>query len=264
MTFSIAEYSAKQQLSDPVPLQESLIPSRLVLTIKGNPSPPVATVSLTRSLGIVPDSLDAPTQRLRRRSPEDNPSQFITSDSLDGDDLISLWDKISLSKNEELVLRALRFLDPDIERIAAQATTQSFYGGASIRGGFIVKSRRYDQPIPIGSFGDGMWRLLAMAIAISQCKGGVLLIDEVDTGLHYSVLPDMWRLIMESAKDLDVQVFATTHSSDCIAALASVCSSNRLLSDTTTLQRVERNSRHATAYNGHEIMTASDRNIEVR
>ncbi len=212
----------------------------------------------------MPDSLDAPTQRLRRRSPEDNPSQFITSDSLDGDDLISLWDKISLSKNEELVLRALRFLDPDIERIAAQATTQSFYGGASIRGGFIVKSRRYDQPIPIGSFGDGMWRLLAMAIAISQCKGGVLLIDEVDTGLHYSVLPDMWRLIMESAKDLDVQVFATTHSSDCIAALASVCSSNRLLSDTTTLQRVERNSRHATAYNGHEIMTASDRNIEVR
>src|SRR5207245_797926 len=115
----------------------------------------------------------------------------------------------------------------------------------AFRGGFIVKSRAYEQPIPIGSFGDGMWRLLAIAIAISQCKGGVLLVDEIDTGLHYTVLPAMWRLIMESAHDLDVQVFATTHSSDCIEALASVCASDALLSDSTTLHRVERSSKES-------------------
>ncbi len=262
VTFSIGEYNPKQQLNDR-PVQDTLLPSRLVLQVKGNPAPAVATISLTRTLGILPDSLEVPSQRLRRRSSEDNPSQFITADSLDSDDLISLWDRIALSKNEDLVLRALRFLDPDIERIAAQATTQNLYGGA-FRGGFIVKSRGYEQPIPIGSFGDGMWRLLAMAIAISQCKDGVLLVDEIDTGLHYSVLPDMWRLIMESARDLGVQVFATTHSSDCIAALASVCASDHLLSDSTTLHRVERNSRHAISYGGSEIRMAAERQVEVR
>lgn len=263
VAFSVGEYSPKQQRSDSGPAQDNLLPSRLVLQIKGDPPPAVATVSLTRTLGILPDSLEVPSPRLRRRSSEENPSQFITSDSLDSDDLISLWDRIALSKSEDLVLRALRFLEPDIERIAAQATTQNFYGGA-FRGGFIVKSRGYEQPIPIGSFGDGMWRLLAMAIALSQCKDGVLLVDEIDTGLHYSVLPDMWRLIMESARDLNVQVFATTHSSDCIAALASVCGSDRLLSDLTTLHRVERNSRRSVPYTGQEIMTASDRQVEVR
>jgi predicted ATPase len=182
---------------------------------------------------------------------------------LDSDDLIALWDRIALSKNEDLALRALRFLDPDIERIAAQATTQTFYGVA-FRGGFIVKSRGYEQPIPIGSFGDGMWRMLAMAIAISQCRGGVLLVDEIDTGLHYTVLPDMWRLIMEAARDLDVQVVATTHSSDCIAALASICASDRLLSDSTTVHRVERNSRYSIPYSGSDIMNAVDKHVEVR
>jgi hypothetical protein len=263
VSFSVGEYSPKQQLNEPRPVQDTLAPSRLVLQIKGNPAPAVATVPMTRTLGIVPESLDMPSQRLRRRGPEDNPSQFITSDSLDSDDLISLWDKIALSKTEDLVLRALRFLDTDIERIASQATTQNLYGGA-FKGGFIVKCRGYEQPIPIGSFGDGMWRLLAMAIAISQCRGGVLLVDEIDTGLHYSVLPDMWRLIMESARDLDVQVFATTHSSDCIAALASVCNSDHLLSDSTTLHRVERNSKQSVAYSGSEIMMAADRQVEVR
>jgi len=109
-----------------------------------------------------------------------------------------------------------------------------------------------------------MWRMLAMAIAISQCKGSVLLVDEIDTGLHYTVLPDMWRLIMESARDLDVQVFATTHSSDCIEALASVCASDGLLSELATLHRVERNSRTSTPYSGRDIMIAAEKQVEVR
>jgi predicted ATP-dependent endonuclease of OLD family len=37
--------------------------------------------------------------------------------------------------------------------------------------------------------------MLAMAIAITQCAGGVLLVDEIDTGLHYSVMSQMWSLI---------------------------------------------------------------------
>ncbi|HHC24806.1 MAG TPA: ATP-binding protein [Desulfobacterales bacterium] len=43
----------------------------------------------------------------------------------------------------------------------------------------------------------------------------MLLIDEIDTGLHFTVMENMWRLITQTAKRLDVQVFATTHNSDC-------------------------------------------------
>jgi AAA15 family ATPase/GTPase len=137
------------------------------------------------------------------------------------------------------------------------------YYGSSFRGGFIIKRRGYDQPIPIGSMGDGMWRMLAMAIAITQCRGGVLLIDEIDTGLHYTVMSDMWRLISGAAQELDVQVFATTHSFDCIQSLATVCVSTNARS-AVTLQRIETGRRKAIPYSEAEIKIAAERQIEVR
>jgi AAA15 family ATPase/GTPase len=173
---------------------------------------------------------------------------------------VSLWDKVALTPNENLVLRALQFLDQDIERIAAQSA-QTYY---QTRGGFIIKWRGNEQPIPIGSMGDGMWRMLAMAIAITQCKGGVLLVDEIDTGLHYTVTSDMWRLIFGAAKDLDVQVFATTHSFDCIHSLASVCLSETDSTNTVTLQRIEMGKVKAVPYSESEIRVAAEKNIEVR
>lgn len=63
-----------------------------------------------------------------------------------------------------------------------------------------------------------MYRILAMAMSLVTSENGVLLVDEIETGLHYEAQTDMWRLILETAKELNVQVFATTHSWDCIAA----------------------------------------------
>ncbi len=63
-----------------------------------------------------------------------------------------------------------------------------------------------------------MNRLLGIILALVNTKDGILLIDEIESGLHYSVQPDMWRLIFETAAKLNVQAFATTHSWDCIEA----------------------------------------------
>jgi len=262
VTFTIGELSQKKREELLASGEASPITSRLVLRIKGVPPAPVSTLSLTRALGISPDVFEAPPRRLRRRAgTEESPSQFITTESLDSDDLVSLWDKVALTPSENLVLRALQFLDHDIERIAAQSSAQAYF---QTRGGFIIKRSGNEQPIPIGSMGDGMWRMLAMAIAITQCKGGVLLVDEIDTGLHYTVMSDMWRLIFGAAKDLDVQVFATTHSFDCIHSLASVCLSDTDSANAVTLQRIEMGKRKAIPYSESEIRVAAEKNIEVR
>ena len=44
--------------------------------------------------------------------------------------------------------------------------------------------------------------------------------DEFENGLHYSVQSKLWDIIFELAKNLDVQVFITTHSNDCINSFA--------------------------------------------
>jgi AAA15 family ATPase/GTPase len=82
----------------------------------------------------------------------------------------------------------------------------------------IIRMSGIDEPIPLRSLGDGMQRVLGIILALVNAKDGMLLIDEFENGLHYSVQPDIWRLLFKVAHRLNVQVFATTHSWDCIEA----------------------------------------------
>ena len=63
------------------------------------------------------------------------------------------------------------------------------------RGGFFVRLKGNEKRIPIGSFGDGIWRMLALSTALVKAKDSLLLVDEIDTGLHHTVMGDMWKLI---------------------------------------------------------------------
>ena len=64
--------------------------------------------------------------------------------------------------------------------------------------------------------GDGINRILTIILALLNCKNGILLLDEFETGLHYSVQTQLWQIVFMLAEKLDVQVFVTSHSNDCI------------------------------------------------
>lgn len=76
--------------------------------------------------------------------------------------------------------------------------------------------------LPISYFGDGVKRSLYLLSALSYCQDGILLIDEVDTGLHHSALIPVWKALIEGAKRFNVQLFITTHSDECAEALHAV------------------------------------------
>lgn len=183
---------------------------------------------------------------------------FITTEGLTRDNIISMFESVVLTSDEETVIQALHTIEPAIERIASVGTYVR-HSSRDVRGGIamMVAGRR----IPIGSMGDGIWRLLGIALALVRARGGVLLVDEIDTGLHYSVLVDMWRLVFETARSLDVQVFATTHSRDCYEALAAVTEPDR---SEISLQRIERGKVEAIAFTELEIRQAAERGLEVR
>jgi predicted ATPase len=112
--------------------------------------------------------------------------------------------------------------------------------------------------------GDGVWRMLALATSIVQSQGsGVLLVDEIDTGLHYSVMTEMWQLILNAAKEFDVQVFAATHSFDCVQSLA-YASAVLEESNAVTVQRIEAGKRKPIPYDDEMIKVAAEHQIEVR
>ena len=63
-----------------------------------------------------------------------------------------------------------------------------------------------------------MVRLLSIILSIAHAPHGYVLIDEIENGIHHSVMVDVWRAIADAAKRFDTQVFSTTHSWDCIRA----------------------------------------------
>ena len=81
--------------------------------------------------------------------------------------------------------------------------------------------------VPINMLGDGIRKLLAIITSLYWCKDGVVLIDEIDNGLHFSSLVSLWKSVVKMAQKLDVQVFATTHNIESLESLNRVISENR-------------------------------------
>ncbi len=114
---------------------------------------------------------------------------------------------LAAKREEGQLVRILRIIQPRLKdlRVLRQA-------GATMIWGDIEPDNR----LPLPSLGDGMRRLLRISLGLQFSKGGLLAVDEIENGFHYSVMKNVWEAIAAAARELDVQVFATTHSEECI------------------------------------------------
>jgi AAA domain, putative AbiEii toxin, Type IV TA system len=187
--------------------------------------------------------------------------QFVTSSSVPTSKMIEMFNQVVLKPEEDNIVQALKKIDEKIERIASLGTDKFL---SVNRGGFIIKRRDEEQPVPIGSMGDGIWRMLGLALAVACTKGGVLLVDEIDTGLHFTTMLDMWKMILETARKSNVQVFVTTHSRDCWESLAEVAEAENVQNDEIMIHRIEKGKRASVTFNSPQMAIAAERGIEVR
>ena len=125
----------------------------------------------------------------------------------------SLWDRIALTDDEQDVVEALHIIAPTISGVNMVRDKSVFRSRTAI-----VRTGDIAQPIPLRSFGDGLNRLFGIVLSLVNARGGFLLIDEFENGLHYSVQLNMWRTVFRLAQSRDIQVFATSHSWDTIEA----------------------------------------------
>ncbi len=148
-------------------------------------------------------------------------SVLVPAPGLDEGQFADLWDNIALTDSEEAVIEALRLIAPNVRDV-------NLVGGQDNRPRLpFVRISGSREPIPLHSMGEGMPRLFGLILALVNSEGGLLLVDEIERGFHYSVQPDLWRLVFETAQRLNVQVFATTHSWDCIEAFQQAAQENR-------------------------------------
>ncbi|GEA27369.1 ATP/GTP phosphatase [Microcystis aeruginosa NIES-4325] len=243
--------------------------AKLLLSIRWSQSQKPIELELLANSTLARDSTRrmASLSRISHKIGIDNKIElkFLTPFSLTSSDMVALFDKIVLSPLEDLIIEALKIIEPKIERIASIGYSKySTSNNLGVRGGFLIKIKNHDQPIPIGSLGDGFGRMLGLVLAMVNLENGILLVDEIDSGLHFTVMTDMWKVVWETAKKLNIQVFATTHSRDCWQSLAELITEEKITDNDITIQRIDRDKEKAVSFNTRQIYLASERDIEVR
>lgn len=179
--------------------------------------------------------------------------QFLTTgkttDFLEG----RLFTKFQDAKRLEFFIRALRSLDSRLQDIRL-----GFSGSAPA----LACDLGLDELVPMALCGEGMQRLLAILMRVVDASGGAFLLDEMENGLHHSVLPKAWRLIADAAREADTQVFATTHSWECVEAAHEVFKE----ADDFRLHRLEKRRDRivAVTYPPEAFDAAVRANLEVR
>lgn len=169
------------------------------------------------------------------------------------------WDAITLTEKEDYVIEALRIIEPAIESLAFLES------GTHSKRFPIVKVSGTAGRVPLRSMGDGINRILTIILALVNSEGGALLVDEIDNGLHYTVQKRLWEIIFSVAGKLNVQVFATTHSSDCIGSFGKVLAE----SDNAAMGRYIRLEKRngvirPTEYDERELSIVAANNLEIR
>jgi AAA15 family ATPase/GTPase len=137
-----------------------------------------------------------------------------TGNVLDNTQLAQLYSEANLKPDtEEPLLEALRVIEKTIKRpeinVIGLPPTPTLY---------LRKMDGRTQPIKM--FGDAMQRVAEFILTLVTTSGGVLLIDEVENGIHYKNQQRIWEILLDLSKVHNVQIFATTHSREMITAFA--------------------------------------------
>ncbi len=189
--------------------------------------------------------------------PNNEHTQFVST-TMANQPVEKLWNNIFVTPLEEYVLKGLHLFDQKIQKV-----------------GLIVKPDKNipmiflkNERIPLKHLGEGISRVFHIILALVNAKDGFLLIDEFENGLHYTVQPKVWELIFKLAKELNVQVFATTHSWDCVTTFIETTQANETEGMLFNLGRSALKSNEnqviATAYDKEELELITQADLEVR
>ena len=124
-------------------------------------------------------------------------------------DIERRFNRIQKAKKIDALVTALELIEPRIKDV--RTNTDGWLS-------HLMTDIGLDYMIAMSESGEGMNRLSDIILAMHEAKGGIIFIDEIENGIHHSVQNKIWKTIGEVARELDIQVFATTHSLEMIRA----------------------------------------------
>jgi AAA15 family ATPase/GTPase len=165
--------------------------------------------------------------------------------------------QLDIEKRSDRVIEFLRVIEPNL--IGLSVVSLPFQKAE------VYADIGMSHKIPVAYMGDGMSRLLSLILAIAAAKNGIVLIDEIDAGIHHSIMVKVWEELCRAAKEFNCQIFATTHSYECLQAAYEGCGQAGLPHDFRYI-RLDRQDKEIVAkpYSYEVLGAALDRGWEVR
>ncbi|WP_437214969.1 AAA family ATPase [Pectobacterium sp. LFLA-215] len=202
-------------------------------------------------------------RRIYMRSPSSISIQYVPTSGLSNVKASTLWDSISLTDLENEVVSGLKLIETNVVGVTfvAESEDTNFRN----RDGRIplVKIEGTEEPIPLKSLGDGMTRIFHIILSLVCAKDGVLIVDEFENGLHWSIQEGAWDIVFNLSKQLNVQIFTTTHSNDCINAFSKSWNNEK---DAGSFLRLQRHGNDSLLYEyaPEQLSDSIDVDVEVR
>lgn len=164
--------------------------------------------------------------------------------------------RLIVNKKDRLLIDYLQRINPRVTNI-------------TVLGNIAYLDIGLAQMMPLNMFGSGMIRA---TMILSECilqDSKVLLIDELEQGLHYQAISFLLEALLRLAKDQDIQIFTTTHSIEVIKGLQQVLGQEEFIEhrDTTmciTLQRDKDGIVRSYRYDYQQFDHCIEHGIEIR
>ena len=185
------------------------------------------------------------------------PSQFIPVQGRPGtEEIADQFSRLKVSNEHVKLIDTLQQIESRLTNLEVLSPKKARMLWAEIDG----------TRMPLRLFGEGTNRVCHFLMTMKAEGLKYLFIDEIENGIHYSVQKDVWKAIGQMARELDIQVFATTHSYEMIEAAHEAFKDDdfddfrfhRLYHDSTT-GKIE-----ARTYNDFSMNAALSREYEVR
>lgn len=137
-------------------------------------------------------------------------AELLTSPSLVLPEMAVRFGRIDIKNKRDSVINVGRILEPNLKRLASVPRRD---GKA-----YLYADIGQKELLPVQLIGGGFVSVLGIAIVAVDMESGLLLVDEIENGIHYSALQDLWKGLWGLHTETGVQIVATTHSLECFEA----------------------------------------------
>lgn len=179
-------------------------------------------------------------------------AEYIPSNHIQTNIVEKLTEVIQ-NKQENEIVEALQIVEPRITDLQLVGNRVMVDVGLPTR-------------LPINVLGDGVRKVLAVILSIYKCRGGILIIDELDNGLHFSVMSQLWQVILYMCQKHHTQIFASTHSWDLVKSLVEAIEKSAQTPQVASYKLIRKNDDELAAlrYSAEELTYAIKQEMEVR